>query len=333
MQLQASNLPIRMARAGAFLAGEGGSAAGHIISFFQIAEAVNDIVVVTTADIEPPGPMILYANPSFTRLTGYTAAEVIGRSPGFLRGPGTSRATLDRIRAALQAGRDVHEKLLTYAKNGAPCWLDLRISPLCDAAGSITHFAAIARDVTLDRRQPDEIEVMADRDTLTGIGNRRALLRRIEAEIERVQARPAARTDPRGLCVAFIEVDRFGQVNDTHGPRIGDAVLFDIADRLVENLRRSDLVGRLCGEAFAVTMPDVTLREAKLQAERLRRCVAAAPFETPSGPLPMTVSIGVAAFDRGDSLVSLMARADTAMQADKRNGCDHVTVEGLVPTA
>ena len=163
------------------------SAAG--ISFFQIADTANDIIIVTTPDLAPPGPTIVYVNPAFTRLTGYSAAEAIGRTPRILQGPGTSRTTLDAIGATLREGRPVREKVLNFAKCGAPYWLDLRIVALRDAAGAITHFAAVERDVTMDKRRLDELEFVADRDTLTGIPNRRALLRAIEAEIKAVKAR------------------------------------------------------------------------------------------------------------------------------------------------
>ena len=70
-------------------------------SFFWVADAVNDIIIVTNAEISSPGPVITYVNPAFTRLSGFTAAEAIGKTPRILHGPGTSRATLDRIREAL----------------------------------------------------------------------------------------------------------------------------------------------------------------------------------------------------------------------------------------
>jgi diguanylate cyclase (GGDEF)-like protein/PAS domain S-box-containing protein len=294
-------------------------------AFRGIVESANDIVIVTTADSEPPGPVIIYVNPAFTRLTGYSAEEVIGLSPRLLQGPGTDRGTLNEIRAGLQAGRMVHEKVLNFAKSGAPYWLDLRISPLRDDAGCITHYVAIERDVTMEKRRLDELEFMADRDTLTGIPNRRALLRMTEAEIAAARACDADKRVVAGPCMAFIDVDHFKQVNDTFGHAAGDAVLFGLADRLAENVRRADTLGRIGGEEFAVCMPGVTLNEATMLAERLRRAVAEAPVELPSGRIAVTVSIGVAAFDQDDTLARLMGRADAALYAAKSGGRDRVT--------
>ena len=294
-------------------------------AFVQIAETANDIIIVTTADLASPGPRIVYVNPAFTRLTGYTAAEAVGRSPRILQGPGSSRTTLTAVGESLRRGVPVHEKVLNFAKSGMPYWIDMRIVPLRDAAGEITHFAAIERDVTLDKRRLDDLELLANRDTLTGILNRRAILTALKAEIDGLNAlhtESAGRL--RGPCLAFIDVDHFKRVNDESGHAVGDAVLCGVADRLAEIVRRSDTLGRIGGEEFAVCMPRVPLRDAKAIAERLRRAVAAAPFDTPSGPINVTVNIGVAAFRLGDSPATLMARADAAMHLARQAGRDKV---------
>jgi len=290
------------------------------VAFFQVAQLANDIIMVTTPDLDAPGPRIVYVNAAFTRLTGYTAAEAIGASPRMLQGPGTSRAALDAIRAGLQEGRDVHEKLLNYNKSGAPYWVDLRIMPLRDENGAITHFAAIERDVTMDRRRQHELALVADRDTLTGIPNRRALLRALEAEIEAEKLDAGAALSTGGPCVILIDVDHVTLVNERHGKAVGDALLCGIADRLASNIRRSDMVGRIGGEAFAVCVSGARLREVKRLAESLNRAIAAAPFETPVGPLKVTVSVGAASYTPGDTLADLLARADAAMSDAKRAG-------------
>jgi diguanylate cyclase (GGDEF)-like protein/PAS domain S-box-containing protein len=299
------------------------------ISFFQIAETANDVIIVTTPDLEPPGPSIVYVNPAFSRLTGYDATEAIGLSPRILQGPGTSRTSLDAIRTALRKGQTVREKVLNFAKCGAPYWLDLRIFALRDANGVITHFAAIERDVTMDKRRLDELESIADRDALTGIPNRRAFLRTVAAEMNAVKARNGDSAVGTALCLAFIDVDHFKLVNDEMGHAVGDAVLFGVADRLAENIRRTDVLGRVGGEEFAVCMPSLPLDEARALSERLRHAVTAAPFETPAGPVPISVSIGVAAMKTGDSVARLMRRADTVMYAAKRAGRDRVLAQGL----
>jgi diguanylate cyclase (GGDEF)-like protein len=209
----------------------------------------------------------------------------------------------------------------------------MRIVPLLNAKGEITHFAAIERDVTMDKRRLDELEFLADRDTLTGIPNRRSFQNVLKTEIECAQARQGASMQG-ALCVALIDVDHFKKVNDEKGHAVGDAVLCGLADRLAEIVRRSDTLGRIGGEEFAVCMPRISLRDAKGIAERLRHAVAAQPFDTQSGPLAVTVSIGVSAFNRGDTLKSLMERADVGMYAAKNSGRDRVRTacpDGVAP--
>ena len=309
----------RPTRSGAVISG---------IFFRQIVDFANDVIIVTDAALTPPGPRILYVNPAFTKLTGYSAGEAVGRSPRMLQGEGTSRTTLNAIRAELEAGRETHRKVLNYAKHGAPYWLDLRIVPLRDVKGQITRFVAVERDVTLDKRRLDELEYVADRDTLTGIPNRRAFFRTMTAELWTAQSRSFS-----GLCLAFIDVDNFKQVNDRYGHATGDAVLFSIADRLAGNVRRVDTLGRIGGEEFAVCMPSIVLREAFAIGERMRRAVEAEPFDTPNGPLRVTVSVGVSEARQGEGGVTeLLERADRAMYSAKKAGRDRVASDPILAT-
>ena len=317
----------RMNLNGGHLMGDAQRLPSQVIPFLQVAETANDIILVTTPDLDPPGPIITYVNPAFTRLTGYTAAEALGLSPRILQGPGTSRATLDSILMSLRAGQSAHEKILNFGKSGAPYWLDMHIVPLCDAQGKVTHFAAIERDVTLDKRRLDELEHLADRDTLTGIPNRRAFLRALKSECDAADARGFSGSNLKGPCLVFIDIDHFKRINDERGHAVGDAVLCGMADCLAENVRRLDIVGRLGGEEFAVCMPGVTLQDAKSLAEHLRNAVAGTAFDSPVGPVNITVSLGVACYTPGDTVATLMERADDTMYVAKRTGRNRVRVQ------
>ncbi|UIN36880.1 PAS domain-containing protein [Methylobacterium oryzae] len=102
-------------------------------------EATSEAILITTADLDEPGPSIVFANPAFTRLTGYTAHDVTGRSPRFLRGPQTDRATLDRIGAALSAGEAFQGEALNYRKDGSAYTVEWLITPVRNAQGRIIH--------------------------------------------------------------------------------------------------------------------------------------------------------------------------------------------------
>ena len=110
---------------------------------------LNEIILVTEAEpIDEPGPKIVYVNAAFERLTGYTAAEAMGRSPRFLQGEKTDRNVLAEIQGALQRREPVKRQVINYRKDGTEYWLDINIVPIFDAAGKCTHFAAIERDIT-----------------------------------------------------------------------------------------------------------------------------------------------------------------------------------------
>jgi len=109
---------------------------------------LNDIVLVTDALPAPPGPRIVFVNAACERITGYSRAELVGQTPRILQGPGTDRAELARIGAALLRREPVHAELLNYAKDGSAYWIELNISPVLSVSGAVTHFVAIERDIT-----------------------------------------------------------------------------------------------------------------------------------------------------------------------------------------
>lgn len=124
--------------------------------------------------------------------------------------------------------------------------------------------------MTLDKRRAAELEYVADRDTLTGIPNRRSLMRMTEAELQGSRTRAAL-----GPCLAYIDIDHFKRINDEFGHLVGDAVICGVAERLAENVRRVDILGRIGREEFAACMPSITLRDAAAIGKRLRYAVAA----------------------------------------------------------
>ncbi|MEA1832894.1 PAS domain-containing protein [Methylobacterium durans] len=115
---------------------------------FRIAlDAIGEAVVITTAELEPPGPVIAYVNPAFTRLTGYAADEVTGRTPRLLQGPLTDRAALDRLRADLTTREAFEGTTTNYRKDGSPYILHWHITPLRDEDGALTHWISLQREI------------------------------------------------------------------------------------------------------------------------------------------------------------------------------------------
>lgn len=118
-------------------------------------EASSEAILITSADLDESGPRIEYANPAFTRMTGYTVDEVLGRTPRLLQGPRTARDVLDRMRAALTAGERFQGEAVNYRKDGSTYTVEWLIAPVRDASGRIAHWISAQRDITERRASED----------------------------------------------------------------------------------------------------------------------------------------------------------------------------------
>ena len=274
--------------------------------------AINDAVVITSSEgFDFPHPQILYVNPAFTTITGYTAKEVVGQSPRILQGPGTDRAALSRIRQSLKSGQSCREEILNYGKDGSSYWLDVHIVPLFGEGNRITHFAAIERDVTEQRRRIDRLHSLAHQDFLTGLANRAAM----KEHLDNLMA-----VDITGShTIVLFDLDGFKLVNDTYGHLAGDTLLRKFAAILAANVRRDDFVARIGGDEFALVLKNGSESEARVIAGRILRDARRLTSLDPTcGNL--AASAGVATFYAGKPIEDIMALADDALYAAKREG-------------
>lgn len=171
-------------------------------------------------------------------------------------------------------------------------------------------------DAAWQRQRAAEHAAAAERDALTGLGNRRHLERRA------AELLPALAAEDQPLSLALLDVDHFKLVNDSHGHAAGDQVLVQLAQLLRENTRGGDVLARHGGEEFVILLPGMPLALAAEVCERLRERVAGYGWPVPGG---VTVSIGLAASPPLD-LQALMARADTALYRAKNAGRNSVVV-------
>lgn len=281
---------------------------------------LNDIVIITEAGpFNEPGPRIVFVNDAFERRTGYTRAEVLGRSPRLLQGPQTQRARLDQIRSALEQWEPVRVDLINYRKDGEPFWVDLDISPVWDKARRLTHWVAVGRDVSERKASEQKIRRLAFYDALTDLPNRELLMERLHECVE-------PRAQARGGVLMFIDLDNFKVLNDTMGHHHGDLLLKEVARRLHACVAEDDTVARLGGDEFVILLQPRGLGEPQaLQAARAvaERILAALgePYALPGCLHHSTCSIGVTVFGPGPFTVSeLLKQADLAMYQAKRAG-------------
>ena len=184
------------------------------------------------------------------------------------------------------------------------------------------------RIIDLERRLSEaqkRLEVLATTDELTGLLNRREILRRFDQELARCER------DNASLAVVIADVDHFKKVNDTYGHAAGDMVLKLVTNRLQKALRPYDLIGRFGGEEFLFLVPKTTFETVMEIAERLRQAVSSAPISVPGeASLNVTASFGAALLEpksrmRKDSLLGL---ADKALYEAKARGRNRVCFAG-----
>jgi PAS domain S-box-containing protein len=133
----------------------------------QALAQIRESVVITDAEIEEPGPKIVYVNKAFTRLTGYQPNQVVGKNLGILQGPKTALCTVERLRAHLEKGKKFEGEDIVYRKDGSEIQIDCYVEPLRDEKGRIAYFVTVQRDVTKERRAE---AVSLRRQRLEGIG-------------------------------------------------------------------------------------------------------------------------------------------------------------------
>jgi diguanylate cyclase (GGDEF)-like protein len=166
----------------------------------------------------------------------------------------------------------------------------------------------------------ERLRVEATHDSLTGLWNRAATFDFLRRELSRSERQGTPVT------VVMADIDHFKQINDTHGHLAGDVVLREVAHRLSSAVRSYDVTGRVGGEEFLIVFPGCAVGDAVDQAERLRACINREPVDTPEGPIPVTLSLGVAV--REAPMVvdanSLLRAADAALYRAKSGGRDRV---------
>lgn len=193
-------------------------------------------------------------------------------------------------------------------------------APQSDDIERIGFAANIAAIAIENRHATEELEKQAHSDYLTGLANRRRFLELAENELARTFRYR------RQLSILMLDVDRFKQVNDTYGHKIGDIVLKKLSSLCLATLRGVDVVGRMGGEEFAVLLPETAADRALDVAERLRATIAAAHVSLAGGlPLQFTVSVGVATLDDQDANIDvLLNHADQALYRAKNEGRNRV---------
>ncbi|MDP9394565.1 MAG: SpoIIE family protein phosphatase [Actinomycetota bacterium] len=172
---------------------------------------------VTISDPHAPDHPLMWVNPAFTEMTGYSAAEAVGRNCRFLQGEGTDPAAVDELRRAIAAGQPAQVQLLNFRRDGTPFWNEVSIAPVRDVAGRLTHYVGVQADVTA------RVEAQREREALL-VAEQNA-----RAHAERIQRRLALLADATEALVSTLDVDdAIERLVDVVVPRLADWCVVDL---------------------------------------------------------------------------------------------------------
>ncbi len=257
---------------------------------------------------------ILTVNDSFTRITGYSPEEVIGKTPAILNSGKHDKEFFKTLwNAVLERGWWQGE-IFNRNKNGDvyPEWLT--INTVKDSSEKITNFVAIFSDISNIKNSQRQIEHMATHDELTSLPNRFCFVDELKHQLAHANKKGEKRA------VLFIDLDEFKNINDTLGHNVGDALLIEVSKRLKECTKPSDFIARLGGDEFTAILNTGNSDEIIIYAQKILDYLTAS-YLIDDKKLYVSCSIGISIFpDHGIDSSSLLRSADTAMYRAKESG-------------
>lgn len=268
-------------------------------------------IMITDADA-----VILEVNEAFTRITGFTRQEAVGRTPSLLSSGHHDAAFYQTFWRHLKEEGGWQGEVWNRRKCGEIFVESMTISGVRDAGGRIRQYVCLFTDITEQKEQQSQLEHLAHFDALTRLPNRVLFSYRLN------QSMAYARRHNTGLAVAFLDLDGFKPVNDNHGHAAGDYLLQQLADRMTECLRDEDTLARFGGDEFALVL-ELRSDHASLEKllDRLQQVISQ-PVIWEGQALKVSASIGVTFFPQQQDVDAqqLLDQADEAMYEAKKSG-------------
>ena len=285
--------------------------------FRLIADSTGDAIMNVAND-----GTILYASAGMRNLVGFAPGKLIGRkSYDMIDADELAKHDAARAEASANPDRTVSDTFRINTARGGERWFDTSYRATVDEDGVVTGLVSVLRDVTDRKAAEARLKLEASTDPLTGLANRRAVIRRLERDIDRVGR-------GEGSCaVAVFDLDRFKAINDAHGHAVGDEVLQAFAAAATGTVREADMVGRIGGEEFALVLWNADEALAMKICERLRKALAAVRVDTAEGAqVVVRASAGIAMVEAGIDPASILAAADAALYQAKAGGRDRLVL-------
>lgn len=284
-------------------------AEGELLKLSQAVEQSPNSIIITDLNAN-----IHYSNAAFTKMSGYTQAEVLGKNPRFLQSGKVPAATYTEMWEALINGKTWHGEFINRAKDGVEYIESIVASPIFSADGKISHYMMIKENITEKKRSEERINYLANFDMLTGLPNRAQMEEKVRFAIN------IAKRHESSFGMIFLDIDHFKDINDTLGHHVGDIVLIQIANRFQSVLRAEDAVSRFGGDEFIFLISGADQKRIMHVVKKLMD-ILAEPFKIEDNELMITVSMGIALYPiDGKDHEILSKNADAAMYRTKEEG-------------
>jgi diguanylate cyclase (GGDEF)-like protein/PAS domain S-box-containing protein len=304
---------------------ESGDPVGMLIKLSQVDEALSEADkvnlharIIEDSDqgvlITDAHERIVSINSSFTRITGYTPAESIGKTPDLLRSGVHDAEFRAKIRAAMQGHGPWRGEIIGKRKNGELFPQSVTISVVRDEQGKISHTFSLFSDISVHKDAEARMQRMANYDSLTGLPNLSLLSHLVS------QALTETKRSLEHGALLVIEITRIGAISDTLGHDIGNELLCEIGRLFRLSLREADVLARLGGNKFGVALLHIEKREhAAIVAKKLLEALAS-PILIASHSLQVGAHIGITVYaEDGADVQTLIRYADVAMGKAAQN--------------
>ena len=277
----------------------------------SVFKNVGEAIMITNLD-----GTISDVNEAFTKITGYTKEEIIGKSVSILISIEKNKKYFTQMWKTLNSIGSWRGELWNKRKNGEIYAKMLNVTAVYDYEEKPSHFVALFSDITAIKEYENSLKNIAHFDQLTKLPNRVLLADRIENKMIH------ARRNKQHLAVIFLDLDEFKEINDTYGHHIGDKVLVCLAQKMRESLREGDTLARIGGDEFVAVLSEFTeISDALPIIIRLLES-ASSKIKIERIEIKLSASLGVTFYPQNQIVNAdlLLRQADQAMYKSKLSG-------------